>query len=180
MAFERNSNGHVVIAITGLNLTGEQEIARLLAAGYRVPRLAKFCFLAKRGLFSTTDDGYDTNHRLVADRLYKIALVPGKEIVRDLERTRENLRKIGMQKYGYGEPLGGHIPRIREVVSDEMMREMGTWSITSPHNPIQDCNGHPNVFNANRCCDGRYVNARRCHSNFYWDDHRDMFAFPII
>src|SRR3989344_4952885 len=95
-AFERNEHGHVVLTFTGLDITGAEEIARLKAASYRVNNYAESCFL------STKDDGYDKHHRLEAGRIYKVAFMPGKEIERDGDRTTENLRKRGMQLYGYG------------------------------------------------------------------------------
>src|SRR3989344_2206862 len=79
--FERNQHGHIVVTVTGLDLTGAQEIERLEVAGYRVSNYAKSCFT------STTPDSYDANHRLVAGQTYRFALMPTKEIERDSDRT---------------------------------------------------------------------------------------------
>lgn len=169
--FERNEHGHIILTFTGLDLTGEQEIVRLEAAGYRVGDYAKSCFT------STKADGYDKNHRLIAGQEYKVALVPGKEVARDSDRSTANLRKLGT-KYGYGKPLGGHIPRIRESVSDKQMEEMGLVYIASLHDPIKDSDGGPGVLDADRGGDGRWVYA-------YWDDpgrqwsDGGAFAFPV-
>lgn len=154
--FERNEHGHIIVTVAGLDLTGAQEIERLEAAGCRVSDYAKSCFLSKK------TDGYDKNHRLVADRQYKVALVPHKEIEREADRTTDALRKLGMEKYGYGKPLGGFTPRIREAVSDKQMEEMGLYYIVSLHDPIKDSDGGPHVLSANRLDDGRWVSA-------YWD-----------
>jgi hypothetical protein len=167
-AFARNEYGHVIITITGLNLTGADEIKRLEEAGYRVGDYAKSCFA------STETDDYDKNHHLVAGQVHKIALIPGKEIARDCDRTTTALRKLG-EKYGYGKPLAGHVPRIRESVSDKQMEEMGIWYIASLHEPIKNSNDCPRVLNARR---GRWVNA-------YWDNPYNLwfdfgaFAFPV-
>jgi hypothetical protein len=175
-AFEHNEHGHIIIAFTGLDLTGIQEIERLEAAGYNISNYANFC------LKSTAADGYDKNHRLIDGQVYKIALVPGKEIRREPYRSTTNLRKLG-EKYGYGKPLGGHIPRIRESVSDKQMEEMGFVYIASLHDPIKDPDGDPSVLGAERvgpigvggrvgaCWDGRPSNR--------WDDD-GAFAFPMI
>jgi len=169
--FERNEHGHVIITFTGLDLTGAQEILRLEAAEYRVGDYAKSCFT------STADDGYDKNHRLVAGQLYKVALVPGKEIERQSDRTTENLRKLGL-KYGYGKPLGGHVPRIRESVSDKQMEEMGIVYVASLHEPIKDSDGYPSVLNADRSDAGRWVNTSWDYPDPQWNDH-GAFAFPV-
>lgn len=169
--FERNEHGHIVIAFAGLDLTGEQEIKRLLSAGYRVSDSAKSCFT------STADDSYDKRYRLVADRLYRVALVPGREIPRDSDRSTAALRKLG-REYGYGKPLGGHIPRTREAVSDTQMEEMGIRYIASLHDPIKDSDGNPDVLIVDRIDDGQWVHT--C-----WDDPGDRwyddgaFAFPV-
>ncbi len=168
---KRNEHGHVIITITGLDLTGAQEIERLEAAGYRMSDCAKSC------LESANDDGYDKNHRLVAGRVCKIALVPSKAIARDSDRTTTALRKLG-EEYGYGKPLAGHIPRICESVSYEQMEDMNIRYIASLHEPIKDSCGNPRVLNARRLDDGRWVNA-------HWDNPYNMwfdfgaFAFPV-
>lgn len=152
-AFERNEHGHIVLTVTGLDLTGEQEVERLIAAGFRVSDWAKSC------LTSTKADGYDKKHRLVAGQVYKIALMPTKEIERDADRTTETLRKRGIEKYGYGKPLGGIAPRIRESVSDKQMEEMGIWYIAAPHDPIKDSGGNPRVLGAYRRGVGPWLSA---------------------
>ncbi len=169
--FERNEHGHAIITIAGLDLTGAQEIERLEAAGYRVGNYAKSCFT------STKADGYDKNHRLGAGQPYKIALVPGKEISKDSDRSTVALRKLG-EKYGYGKPLGGHIPRIREAVSDKQMEEMGFWYIASLHDPIKASDGSPHVLYAYRYDDGRWVGTCWDGPGARWDDY-GAFAFPV-
>jgi hypothetical protein len=169
--FERNEHDHVIITITGLDLTGADEIKRLEEANFRVGDYAKSCFK------STKADGYDKNHRLVAGQPYKIALISGKEIERDSDRLTANLQKLG-EKYGYGKPLAGHIPRIREVVSDKMMEEMGIWYIASLHDPIKDSDGHPGVLDAGRDGGGPWVDACWDYPGSRWGGG-GAFAFPV-
>lgn len=171
-SFERNGHGHVIVTITGLDLTGAEEIERLVSAGNRVSGWARSCFL------STNFDSYDANHRLVAGREYKIALVPTKEIERNADRTTENLRNRGAKEYGYGKPLGGIIPRIREKVSDKLMEEMGFWYIAAPHDPIKDSDGGSSVLNADRRGDGRWVLADFGRPGGRWGDD-GAFAFLV-
>lgn len=168
--FERNEHGHIVLTITGLDLTGAQEIEQLIGAGYRSDYVES-CFT------STSDDSYDANHRLVAGKEYKIALIPGKEIKHGSERTTANLQKLG-DKYGYGKPLAGIIPRIRGVVSNEMMEEMGVYYIAALHEPIKGFGGVPSVLDARRNGDGPWVNATYVEPGHWWND-RGSFAFFV-
>ena len=172
-AFERNEHGHIIVTVTGLDLTGVQEIERLEAAGYVLSNWAKSCLL------STKKDSYDKKHRLVANQLYKVALMPGKEIP-DANRTADALRKRGMEKYGYGKPQGGLIPRIRESVSDKQMEEMdGAWYIAGLHDPIEDSGGDPSVLDAGRRGGGRRLSAYWGGPGSRWDDG-GLFAFPVL
>lgn len=170
-AFERNEHGHIIVTVTGLDLTGAQEIERLEAAGCRLSGYAKSCLLSKK------KDSYDKNHRLVAGQSYKLALMPGKEIERDADHTTQALRKRGMEKYGYGKPLGGHIPRIRESVSDKQMEEMpgNPWYIAGLHDPIEASDGVTDVLFAHRLDDGRRLSARWGRQ---WGGG-GLFAFPV-
>lgn len=170
--FERNEHGHIVFIVTGLALTGVEEIERLESIGYRVSDYAKQCFM------STKSDSYNKKHRLVAGQSYKIALMPGREIEKDSDRTTTNLRKLGMEKYGYGEPLGGHLPRIRETVSDKQMEEMEFQYISTLHEPIKDSDGGPIVLSADRDDGGRWVSACWDDPGARWRDG-GAFAFPV-
>jgi len=169
--FTRNEHGHVVVTFTGLDITGAEEIARLEAGGYRVGNYAKQCFT------STNDDSYDKCHRLVAGQQYRIALVPGKDIERDSERTTAALQKLG-EKCGYGKALGGHIPRIREIISDKQMEEMGIWYIAALHDPIKNSGGNPDVLSVHRCGGERWVSAFWGYPDSQWSDD-GAFAFPV-
>lgn len=172
VSFERNEYGHIVLSLDGLDLTGQQEVERLIAAGFRVSDRAKSC------LTSTKKDGYDKNHRLVAGERYKIALMPTREIVRDSDRTIDALRTRGIEKYGYGKPLAGIVPRIGESVSDKLMEEMGFWFIAASHDTIKDSDGNPDVLCAHRDGDGRWVDASWVHPDDRWNDS-GAFAFLV-
>lgn len=170
VSFHRNEHGHIVLTLDGLGLTGEQEVKRLEAAGFRVSDWAKLCL--------TSTNGYNNNHRLVAGQEYKIALVPTREIERDSDRTTGALRKRGLERYGYEKPRAGIVPRIRELVSDKQMEEMGFWYIAAPHDAIKDSVGDPYVLNASRYDDGRWLRAFWDHPAFRWNDF-GAFAFLV-
>ena len=172
VAFERNEHGHIVLTVDGLDLSGEQEVERLIAAGCRVSDWAKSCLL------STNKDSYDKNHLLVAGQRYKVALMPTREIERDSDRTTDALRKRGLERYGYEKPLAGIVPRIRESVSDEQMEKMGLWYIAAPHDSIRDSDGDPNVLHAHRIDDGPWLRAPWDHPDYRWDDY-GAFAFLV-
>lgn len=171
-AFERNEHGHVVLTFTGLDLAGAAEIERLEGMHYRVGNYAKSCFLSAR------EDSYDKHHRLVAGRLYKVALMLGKEIEQDSDRTTANLRDRGMKHYGYGKPLAGLIPRVREVLSDNQMEELDVWYAAAPHDPIAGSGGSPGVLGADRGGDGRWVGASWGVPSDRWDGS-GAFVFPV-
>lgn len=170
--FERNEHGHVVLTFVGLDLTGAQEIERLVAQQYIVGDFAKSCFL------STNEDSYDLHHCLVAGQEYKVALIPNKEIESDSDRTTDALRKRGMEHYGYGKPLGGVIPRVREVLSDKQMEELGIFYAVALHDPIIDAVGGPNVLGASRNGGGHKVNAFWNGPNNQWVDG-GACVFPV-
>ena len=171
-AFERNEHGHVVLTFVGLDLTGAEEVERLKVTGYRVGEHAESC------LVSTRDDSYDLHHRLKAGRIYKVALMPGKEIERDSDRTTANLRERGMKHYGYGKPLAGLIPRVREVLSDKQMEELGILYASALHDPITDSDGDPRVLGADRNDGGRWVDAGWGDPDARWGDD-GAFVFPL-
>ncbi|MFA6278794.1 MAG: hypothetical protein WCS97_03320 [Candidatus Paceibacterota bacterium] len=171
VVFERNEYGHIVFTITGLDLTGAQEITRLTDAKYRIGDYAK------QMLTSTKPDGYDAKHRLVAGQSYMIVLIPGKEIENDSGRTTANLQKLG-EKLGYDKPLAGIVQRIREAVSDKQMEEMGFWYIAGLHNPITGADGRPGVLGAGRDDDGRWLFGYWGIPDGHWDGD-GAFAFVL-
>ncbi len=170
--FERNEHGHIVFTVTGLDLAGAEEIQLLEGAGFRFSKYSKQC------LTSTRSDSYNANHRLVVGQMYKVALMPTKEIERDSDRTTANLRNRGIEKYGYGKPLAGLVPRYREKVSDKQMEEMGFWYVAAPHDPINDSDGDPHVLYADRGGDGSWVGAYLAEPGGQWRDDW-AFAFSV-
>ena len=168
--FERNEHGHIIISITGFAVTGKQEIERLEAAEFRINNWAKSCLASKK------KDGYDKRHRLEYGRAYTVALVPTKDVPGN--RTTAEGREHGAS-FGYEQPLAGVIPRIRETVSDEMMKAMGSWYIAALHEPIADSDGVPRVLGASRRDGGRRVSACGDYPGSQWrDDGALAFLVP--
>jgi len=170
--FTRNEHGHILLTFDGIDLTGEVEIKRLTEAGFRVSDWAKSCLLSKK------EDGYDKNHRLILGQQYEIALMPTMEIESETDRTTENLRKRGTEKYGYIKPLAGVAPSIRKSTTNEMMKKMGFWHIAVPHDPIKDPDGTPLVLTADRNDDGRWLYVSWDGPDVQWSDD-SAFAFLV-
>jgi len=135
----RNEHGHIVFTVNGLDLTGEQEIERLEASGYRVNESAKSCFLSKNA------DSYDRDHHLDVGREYKVALVMNPKI--DQLNARKSIREIGFE-YCYSKPLAGIVPRIREAISSGQLipKNHRQYNIIVPHVPIADSKGKPRTL----------------------------------
>lgn len=163
--FPKNEHGHFLIEVTGLNLTGSEEIVRLEAAGFCIGDYAKSM------LTSTKPDSYDATHRLEDGKVYKLAIVPGREVKKN--RTTANLQAYGAQ-FGYQKPLAGLIPRICESVTDKQMEQMGIRYIAALHDRIEDSIGHQLVLRWN--CSGQISSD--------WDYHDDRWyrngAFAFI
>lgn len=168
LPFPKNEHGHYIIEVTGLNLTGVEEITHLEQLGFRVGDYAKSM------LISTNPDSYDANHRLEEGRVYRVAIVPGREVKSN--RTTANLQAYGSQ-FGYTKPLAGIQPRIREAVSDKQLEEMGIYYIASLHEVIKDSDGNPRVLYSDRSGDGQWLGA-------YWGcpgrKWRDSGAFAFL
>jgi hypothetical protein len=169
IVFEKNQYGHIVFEITGLALSGAEEIERLKDAGYRVGDSAKSC------LMSSKPDGYDANHRLIAGQKYRIVLVLGKELARN--RTTKNLQAHAT-KFGYEKPVAGIIPRIREAILADLMKEIGIWYIAGLHTPITDADGNPDVLGTSRYGVGQWVGAFWGGPVRGWNDE-GAFAFLL-
>ena len=170
-AWECNQNGHVVLTINGLDLTGAAEVSRLKDQKYNVGDIATSCFK------STNEDGYDLTHRLVAGQTYRIVLVPGKEIERINDRTTSGLLAFG-ERLGYLRPLAGIIPRLRERLTDKQLEELGLWYIVALHQPIADTVGFLLVLGLVRSGAGRHVDAHGDGPGNQWDGG-GAFAFLV-
>ncbi len=170
-AWERNENGHIILSIVGLDLTGEAEVETLRRQKYNVGSWAESCFK------STNEDGFDSVHRLVSGQTYRVVLVPGSEIENSSERTTQNLLALG-ERYGYLRPQAGIIPRLRERLTDKQLEELGWWYIVALHQPIVDVVGRPRVLGLHRVGGGRNVVAHWDYPDFQWSGG-GTFAFLV-
>jgi hypothetical protein len=143
LPFPKNKNGHYIVNVTGLGLSGREEIGRLEEGGFRIGDYAR------QILLSANSDSYDANHRLEAGCEYTVVIVLGRELTEN--RTTAGLQLYAVQ-FGYTKPLAGIVPRLREAVSDRQMEQMdGIWYIAGLHDPII---GFPTAI---RACSARFV-----------------------
>jgi len=169
LLFPKNEHGHYLVEVTGRALTGAAEIQLQSEQNFRVGDYARQCFL------STNPDSYDAKHRLEDGKIYRLAIVHGREV--KMNRTTANLRAYA-QQFGYQKPLAGHIPRIRESVTDQQMEQMNIWYIAGLHDPIADSVGVPDVLVAYRGGGGSWLDAAWGRPALGWDD-RGAFAFVV-
>ena len=96
---------------------------------------------------------YNKNHRLEAEKTYKLGLFFGEEIVEDSERTTANLQahishEVGVQ---VNSSLKAELALlIREKFSDTELKAMGFFSIAVLHQTIIDSNGRPRILCVSR------------------------------
>jgi len=159
---EKNKHGHYIITVTGLNLTGAEEETRRKSMGGEVS------VYAHQVLTSTGPNSYDAKHRLEAGKQYQIAIVPGNLVSKN--RTTRNLQAYGAS-FGYQNVLAGHMPRIRETVSNKQMEKQmdGIWYIAGLHDTIEDSGGGPRVL-----CSDRFDGVSELDAS--WDDPGDEWS----
>ncbi len=160
----------ITFTVTGLGLTGEQWITRLVSGGHKLSDWA-------RDILSKSD--YDENHRLEAGKEYKVTLVFGKEIKKDKDRSTANLKAIATRELGEQSVTGlkGELALlIREKFTNTELEAMGIFYITVLHEPIIDSVGHADVLYSNRSDDVSFVIARYDGPGSQWVDV-GAFAF---
>lgn len=169
LVFPKNEHGHYLVEVTGRTLTSTAEIQLLTEQRFCVDDFARQCLISNR------PDSYDAKHRLEEGKVYRIAIVLGREIKQNC--TMANLQAYAKQ-FGYQKPLAGLMPRIRESVTDRQMEQMGISYIVGLHDPIKDSDGNPGILGASRAGDGRWLDAYFGSPDGEWGD-RGAFAFVV-
>jgi hypothetical protein len=166
--FNTDRHGRVLITVTGLGLTGEEWVARMESNQFRVSKWA-------RDILSRSD--YNEKHRLEVGVKYTVALVLGKEISRDTERTTADIRQVGSRDYGASEALRGELAMLlREAISDEQLERWGIWYIAVLHEPIVDSSGDLNVLDVRRDGLGQWLFTHCGRAEYEWSQS-GAFAF---
>jgi len=167
LTYQRNQNGHIMVTIFGLNLTGEQEIQRLTNHAFTVGDVAAVC------LKSDAVSGYDIAHRLADGQVYRVIIIPGCTLGNqpNTERIKEAARC-----YGYQIPPAGIIPRLRERLSNAQLEHMGLWHVTALHAPLVDQDNNDNYLRVLRFHKVPYLDAVCVGQEGTWDTNGG-FAF---
>jgi hypothetical protein len=174
--WELNEHGHIVLNIRGLDLTGAQELVRLRENGYHFDECNTLCFRGKG------KDSYDRCHRLIAGYVYRVVLMPGKEISASHQRTTKNLLALA-NRYGYMRPQAGIILRLREYLigNDYKRKEMTNNPIVVLHKPIEEpmrIRHSSLVFGLGRGTYGRLLDTYVDRDGDAWGDNL-TFAFLV-
>ena len=157
VTWERNGRGHIVLTVTGLGLSGVEEISRL-EANYHVSDFA-------RELLSYHD--YQ-NSRMPSDESRRAVVMPGDEIEFLEKRTPQNLLDRGLGVCGYKAPIAEFVPRLRELLSDEQLEELGL-DYVSALQPLTAATCRVGVLLVDRKTVARSVRARH---------HRSLHPLP--
>lgn len=125
-------------------------------------------------LVTKNNNGYDKKHRLVVGQSYEVSLVPVAEI--ESFCTTNDLLEYYLKEFGYMQPLAGVAPRVCEIASVEIMKEMSLKKIIVPHLSIpDDIVGGPNLFCILREGDGQWLHVTGGQPDLEWEDG-DAFA----
>jgi hypothetical protein len=120
----RNGYGHIEVVVTGIKLTAEEEVQRLTDAGCRVSFTAKNML----GLYR----GYTPWCSLEDGEKYRLAFVRADVVDEEDERTLENIVATVTRKFGYVVSPIGVAPRLREILSNELIKSMDFDFIAVP------------------------------------------------
>lgn len=137
-------NRIVLPAIITDGRTGEEFIQTLRKKGYRVSDWARD--ILKKSAFVTTKEV-----------IYKPVVIKGDEFS-DSERSSKNIRAEA-KRCGYLTPPAELAPYLREILSDEETRKTGLWWLVNMHEPINDSEGTPRIFDVSRRVDGLWLHA---------------------
>lgn len=129
--FERNEHGHVVFTLTGLGLSGREELKALESRYYNVSASAKYALASLL---------FDAEHQLALCRKYRVVLLPAEGPDAGTRRTLKEVCEEA-ERLGYGRSVAGIMPRIRESISDKQMEEMGIESVIAFHEPLTGATG---------------------------------------
>jgi len=130
----KTAHGHQIIEVTGLGLTGSQEIKRLTEKGCKTNLYfgSHVEYLLDKERFHTAQE-FNEKHLLDTGRAYKIGLVLGNELEKHVRSTR-NILEIA-ERCGYKEAPAGVIPRLCEMMLEEkiwaLLKELGISIVTT-------------------------------------------------
>ena len=158
----REEDGVIYFSVVSDGTTGEDWIKRLEGNGFRIGDYAKQ--VLRSPSFTPTSG------------VTEVAVLKGM-LFADNDRYTAKIRAEGALRK-LSKPNAELACLIRLKFTDEEIEEMGLWYIVAVHEPINDSDGDPNLLNANRDHDGRWLDAYHGRPDDRW--HRDFgFAFAV-
>lgn len=159
----REENNVIYFSIISDGTTGEQWIARLESKGYNISDYAKS--LLRSEDFQPTS-GVTT----------EIAVLKG-VIFKDVDRITKKIRKEASDRK-FSTPNAEVACLIREMFTDEEIKDMGLSWIVTMHELIKDSGGDLRLLSADRLDDGCWLDATYDKLDVRWSSTRG-FAFAI-
>lgn len=146
------------LTLTARGLTGPAWIKQLEKYGYRL------------GTYATQllNSPEWEQHRLNKGETITVCITPNKELGLDEYMTTQQIRDYAKGK-GYETPKAEVALLIREALSDDEMKELGVWYVTTFHDPIKDADGDPELLGANRRGGGQWLSAGWDGPGSQWD-----------
>jgi len=159
----REEDGVVYFSVTSNGTTGEGWIRRLESKGFRVGDYAKQVLRSP-------------DFKPTQDTLAKVAILKGM-LFEDNDRITKKIRTEADKRKLF-KPDAELACLIREKFTDKEIEAMGLVWIVTMHEPIKDSDGDPNLLNANRNGDGRWLNAYYDRPGNRWN-RESGFAFAV-
>jgi hypothetical protein len=122
---------------------------------------------------SKAEDGYNACHRLEHRKLYRIVLVPSREIE---ERSMSRVWAYA-RRFGYEIPQAGIMLRLFKFISIADMNMMNIDHILSFHVPITVQDGDKYWFLIAKRNDRICLESHMCHPTMLWVSDKGVFAF---
>lgn len=166
LSVRENTFGHFVVTFQGSARSGAEEVEHQSERGCRISTTAQSILASA---------SYDTHHRLVEGKVYRVVLVPGKDIPLRRRAGKDiatQLAQLGpgtriemlghlyvrriedvsayARQFDYQRCLAGVIPRLRELLPDWQIENLGFRYLMGIHRPIVDGNGRPWLLHAMR------------------------------
>jgi hypothetical protein len=165
MVLMRNEHGHVVLPLGQMNFIHGPEELKALGATHVISERARRCL---------EHPIYVKAHAVPAD-VERVVVVPTKELV---GFPALHLTEVCRERFGYFGAVAGLVPRIRVTCSDEEMRGLGLWYITTPHVPIPIPGECPGLLRSDAVQGGRAIRAYSVGPS-YTLDLEGAVAFPV-
>jgi len=159
----REVDGVIYFSVTSDGTTGEDWITRLESKGFRVSDYAKQVLRSQ-------------NFKPTNCVTTEVAVLKG-VLFLDNDRITKNIRAEA-DKRKLSKPNAELACLIREKFTDKEIEAMDLLWIVTMHEPINDSDGDPNLLNADRDDDGRWLSAYNDGPDDRW--HRgNGFAFAV-